>query len=475
MSAKKTSTPIGPGRTLFLDIGILGASNAFGKLLWATSLMLMMRALGPADYGRLVVIWSTAGMIAPLTDLGLSQLLLREGSRQPALTEQLRRLALLMRLAVGLPVVAAIVIFSNQGVHFSHLSLVTVAIATAAPLVDGAFLTATASAQIEGKIKSLALWRLAGFAALAMLLLLLLPYYNGMTVSATAYLGASMAALLGFFLSARSEIRPESSPPISTRAALRRARPFLFMGVAAVAYGKLDVALIGVAIDSTSAAYYHASYQIILLVFSIPEVIFVAMFAGLYRSRAEAALLAQQWPSIRKVLCAVTAVILPSLWLYSPEVMKLLGGESFQPAGNVLRALCFMIALIPAAASFNFLLLLDRPHERAIIDSTCVAATALVIVIIAPRLSVTWAALMASAIYAFGCGVSWSRVKAAGLKLGWGADMFRAILLSTPSALLWLLPWPAWWMGASSQALASGCILYFSGFVRISDLRVATH
>lgn len=465
-----------PNRRLLLDLGSLGASNAIGKLLWAASLMLMMRALGPDRYGQLVVVWSVAGLVAPLTDLGLSHFLLREGAREESRAPQLLRLGLALRVLLGIVVVLIAIGMSHMAsAPGAGLPVLVLALAAAAPLFDAAFLTATASAQINGKITLLAGWRLTGFVLLALSLLLLLPHLDALTTSAGVHAGASFVALSGYFVCERNRNRTAPLTGRATAAPIRhtllQARPFLFMGVAAIAYGKVEVAVLGVAADEQSAGYYHAAYQVVLLTFSIPEVLFTATFATLYRAGACPEQLLHRWRPIRRVLCAMTAIVAPPLFLYAQEIMVVIGGTPFAQAGSVLRCLVPMIALLPAAAAFNFLLLLDRPHERALIDTGCILGTATVVLMLAPSFGVAAAAAGASLVYAAACIVALSRTGAAGIRLNWLADLLLALLVASPSVLLWLPSWPHWTIGAILQAAVAAGLLYLSGYVRLADLR----
>ncbi len=464
-----------PQRRLLVDLGSLGAANAFGKLLWALSLMLMMRALGPDRYGQLVVVWSFAGLVAPLTDLGLSHFLLREGAREEARAPQLLRLGLSLRVLLGAVVVLIVLAMSRvPGAPGDGMPLLVLALAAAAPLIDATFLTATASAQINGRIALLAAWRLAGILLLAISLLLLLPRLDALATSAAMYAGASLVALCGYFV---CEGNGNRASPLTGRATapightLRQARPFLFMGVAAIAYGKVEVAALGVVADEQSAGFYHAAYQVVLLAFSIPEVLFTATFATLYRTGASPEQLRHRWRPIRRALCAMVAIVGPPMFLYAQDILVAIGGAPFAHAGAVLRYLVPMIALLPAAAAFNFLLLLDRPHERALIDTGCILGTAAVVLLLAPSFGVAAAAAGASLVYAAACAVALHRVSVAGVRLDWLADLLRALLVASPSLLLWLPPWPHWTIAAALQAAVAAGLLYLSGYVRLSDLR----
>ncbi len=458
-------------RRLLLDLGSLGASNALGKLLWSVSLMLMMRTLGPDAYGSLVVIWSLAGLLAPVTDLGLSQLLLREGARDPDRVRSLLRRSLLARTLLGGMAVALLATAAMLDIGgFGKLGIGVVALAAAAPLLDGFFLTVTPLAQAERRVGLLAAWRVASFALLPLLLLGLYRVIPALPASALAFLFASAVGLSGFFLSRGRSTLPAGTPE-PWRRTLTQSLPFLFMSLAALSYGRTEVVVIGLWGKTTDAAFYHAAYQVVLLVFSLSEVFFTAVFASLYRANAEPTALLRAWPPIARALSALAVLALPPLWWHAKDVMTLLGGADFSVAGPVLRALLPMVAILPLSAALNFLLLLNRPEHRAGIDSACVALTALLVALSALSGDVVLAALAASTTYIVACALGWFAVARLGLRLPWGADLARATVIAMPAALLMLPDWPVWWVGVGAYVGMATLLLYASGYLRLAHLR----
>lgn len=455
---------------LLIDLGSLGASNALGKLLWSVSLVMMMRLLGPDDYGTVVVIWSIAGLLSPLTDLGLSQLLLREGARQPGLIRVLLCRSLLARAALGLLAIVLVVVVTRSGSGpLATIGVGVLALAAAAPLLDGVFLSATALAQSERRIGLLSVWRVTSFALVPLLLLGLYRILPGLPASALAFLLASAIGLIGFFV-----MRGNASPATAVvapnwRDTLALARPFLFMSVAALSYGRAEVSVIGLHGSTTDAAFYHAAYQVVLLVFSLSEVVFTAVFARLYRANADIAMLARCWTPILRSLVMLCVLALPPLWLYADEVMMLLGGDDFASAGPVLRALLPMVAVLPLAASMNFLMLLDRPEQRARIDAVCVLVT-VVILLFSASLGAVWAATAASFCYGVASAVAWFSVARLGLPLPWAKDFAKAVTIVLPAACLLAFDWPSWWLGAAAFLVAALTLLYASRYLRPHDL-----
>lgn len=434
----------------------------------------MMRALGPDQYGTLMLVWSITGILAPLTDLGLSQLLLRQGARHPSWGPALLRYSVWLRVGTGVVVVGTIVAVSRlvDG-PLSPVAIGVLTLSASAPLVDGFFLTATAISQTERRMPLLALWRTAGFVLLVFALWVLIPRISPMAASATAYSAASLLALLGFFATRSRSASSEGDASIllpDFLSLLKQARPFLFVGAASLAYGKIEVLLLATLLDPAAAGFYHAAYQVVLLVFSVSDILFTALLAKLYQTGADPRVLASYWPPICRVLCILAVLTLPPAWWYAGEIMTVIGGDPFAAAAPVLRALLPMVALLPAAAALNFLLLLDMPSARAAVDTGCLAATTLLVSAIAVISDVAMAALGASIAYALACLAGTFLTARAGLRLPWVVQLLQAWLIVTPSFLTWCISWPTWWTGAAAQLATAALLLYLLRFIQPSDL-----
>lgn len=455
-------------RRLLLDLGSLSLANILGKLLWALSLALAMRLLGTEQYGELVVIWSLAGLLAPQTDLGLSQLLLREGARRADVIPALLRAALIARIALGLAIVLLLGLSADAG--WSSLDRGMIMLAALGPIVDAAFLTATPLAQAEHRIRLLSGWRVLSFATLPALLWLVWRADGGIGGVALAWVIAASVGLAGFFLM-RGQATGVETRVADWRSTLTQALPFLLMGMAAMSYGKLEVIILGTMTDPRQAALYHAAYQVLLLTFSAGDLFFAAIFAGLYRAQAQPARLARYWPSISRLLVALVVLALPMLWWHAELVMALVGGPEFAEAGAVLRGLLPMVAMMPMAGALHLLTLLDRPALRASLDGACVLLTAGIAAVGAEWLQATGLAWFASGVYLLTCLVAWRIVRNLGLELRWLGDLGRAVLSVSLALPVLALPL-TWWLSCAAYAAAACLLLAFFGCLGWRDLRM---
>src|SRR3990170_8090076 len=162
-----TSTKASPSDVLF-GVSWLGVSNLSTKLLWAASVMVLTRGLGPAGYGQLAAIWAYAGLATGITDLGAGQAMFRTGSRTPELLRGYFKVSLRLKGALTLilwgTVVAMCVLLLDRQVTRLPAWLALIVLASGSQLLDHFHSFFAYIMQLHGRVDLHAKLRTAGFA-----------------------------------------------------------------------------------------------------------------------------------------------------------------------------------------------------------------------------------------------------------------------------------------------------------------------
>jgi O-antigen/teichoic acid export membrane protein len=452
-----------------LTLSALGAANAAGKLLWALSLALIMRYLGPRDYGVLVTLWSAAGLVAAATDLGLGQLLLREGARRPALAPLLLRRALGWKLALSAVAVGAGMLLVKAGIlPWPSANIALAGVVLAAPLLDHFFTIATVASQLDGRLRSFALWRMASFMLLLAGVVVVIRLDAGMPAMGIAWLCASIAGLGALGMHLRGSMRRAHAATVLPNGTYRSALPFLVIGLLALAYGRADVTLLGSLDGPASAGRYHAAYQVILLVFSIPELLFTVVYPALYRLHGQTTGLDLAWTAITRWQVVIAVAVAPVLMVFGTDVVTLIGGNGFAGAGPILSSLALMVLALPLSSALHFLVVTDRVRTRTRIELGVVLASASAVAICALHGRVQLAALLVSVIYVGGCLVAWACLRRAGYAMRLAVVPVSKLVVALP--LLAVLFLPLHWLACSAlYAVTVLALALTSGFVGPHD------
>lgn len=365
---------------------LLLATNVISKGAWSVALVLLLHALGPEQYGKLVTLWSLGAIASSFTDLGTSQSLLRDGTRRPELARPLAGRVTLLQLVITLIVAIPLIHAAMHKMDIGTTETVTLLLAVTgilAPLVDRFQVLFTVFSQIANQYRVFALLRsihfliiLAGFFLLwetgGTLLDYSLSYFVIILVTATIVGTATWRLLPN-----HTPIDNDARSLRSTINLLRSGYPFLFIAILTMAYGRIEVAILGFMGQNSLAGAFHAIYQLVLLVYSISGIFFTVVYPRLYQHEGNLSALRMDYRDTVQWLSLLAWSAAPLMWLYSREILELIGGEPMIASAPLLQVMAFMVALLPVSAALNFLLPLDQLWKRVICDVAGITFTVL--------------------------------------------------------------------------------------------------
>lgn len=357
-------------------------TNVVTKACWALILILLLRKLGATSFGVLATLWSGAAIAAGFTDLGTSQALLRAGSRDHASARRLAghslrvqaivTAATIVLLAVGFWAILPIGRFPPWQRDW------VIVLGVAAPLIDRFQALFTVCSQIGGNYSIYSKVRSGYFICLLLLLAGVLWSEGGLLAVSAAYFGLTVvfAALMGtgtWGLLPSATIAAHTSP---VKALLWQGLPFLLITTLTLAYGRIEVTILGLFGHTATAGSYHVMYQLVLLVYSIAGMFFTITYPRLYGHRGDPTALVDDFrDTVRWLSLLGWSTALP-LWLFAQPILHLMGGTELATYAPLLKVLAAMVLLIPASAALNFLLPADMLRIRVGCDVVGIIVTA---------------------------------------------------------------------------------------------------
>jgi len=335
-------TRVRPARNAsYMTVGNIGA-KAFGSLL----LFYAPRALGKDSYGAYTAIIAFVGLFEILTDLGLTNLVVRNVAQDPSSAS--RYVSNVLALRVALSVVAILLIFALTPFMSPYPAATYIYALYLAPLAAGNVLQAVF--QFSERLSYSAAFNLAMNGARVTLSILVLALGHkvlALMVVATAVTAANTAAIAWVvytrFLPRRLDMHPSWWPAL-----LWSAVPFAMLSVLNVLYTRADALILNVltrcsrdgALCGPVALYGAATRGL-----DIPLVVFVGgiqagtlpLFMRIAReSRAELARLVRSTITIMLVLGVPFAIFGAS---YAREAMYLIGSRQFVAGAPALAVL----------------------------------------------------------------------------------------------------------------------------------------
>ena len=316
------------------------AGFAVGNLLVAAGSVLLLRHLGPVEFGRYGIVMALVAIVLGITDAGLSITGTRELSVRPRGSSRRELLGTIvaMRMTLAVLGVGAAVVFALVAGYDSTLVLGTVVAGAGTVLiaVQGALALTLSVEMRNAALAGMELARQAtfavGIAVLALAGVGLLPF-----LALQIAVGAVSLALTPAVMGREGLVRPRWDASAWRDLALR-ALPVAVAAVLGVLYFRMLVLMVSLMASELETGYFVTSTRILELLAGVPLLLTgvalpVASVAA-KQDRGRLRYVTQRLTEVAAVLGVLTAVML--LYVAEP-VIVLLGGEEYRAAAPVLQ------------------------------------------------------------------------------------------------------------------------------------------
>ncbi len=346
---------------LKLNFAVLLVAQIYTQGLAALSGVLVVRFLGPVEYGRYALAVAGLNLGAVIADAGLSAYLGREAARLPA-PEGLRLWKRALQVRLGL---SALVGIATIGLVWLEPSLGQPALAglaglslfpMSAVILATAFLNGQGRAPVSGGLNALVGTISFGLALVGL---------AWQPLAWTILLATLSANMVGAILLTRPLlISPDwlekGQPALSPSALLGASRSFLLIGLASIIFQYADIYLVSFLLDGEAVGQYGAALRLLTLVTTIPTVWGIAAVPRFARqpARMRGELVGWGWA----LGASGVGLAIVGLFLSGPVVGLLLGSK-YEAAGRALAWLLWAgAAIFASAAPVTWLTITNRQH-----------------------------------------------------------------------------------------------------------------
>jgi O-antigen/teichoic acid export membrane protein len=357
--------------------GVLRAAGYGGGLLVGLiSTPLMLRHLGVDDFGRYITVNSLIFIVAGLTELGLTNVgmreyTLRDPSKRGRLIQNLAGMRTVFTLA-GVGVAALFGIVAG----YSDVMVIGTLIAGLGLVATNLQYTYTVplSAQLKlGWVAALDLIRQLVIAALIVALVVagasLLPFFTVVLASGLVTLAIAIVLVRGDVPLSPAADRSE------WWALLKDTLPYAAATALGVVYFRIAVILMSLIASPTETGYFSAAFRIIEIVAAIPWLLINSAFPVMVRAARD------NQDRLRYALQRLFEVSLIAgvwmalvVWAGAPFAISVLGGDDFGPSVDALRALGFAMIGTFLVATWGLALLSLRRHSALLVANGCALA-----------------------------------------------------------------------------------------------------
>ena len=330
-----SSGGIGRNALIKFTSEIIGRIAAFLLVLYAA------RALGETAFGLYNVGLAWGFVLAQLADLGLQLIISREVAVRGRAARPDVILALQLKLALSVVVLALLAAVSARSDPAVRLALFTAGLM---PLANTYLEFATYI--FRGQQRILVEARILAAARVATAVLGFVALWLGgglMGLTLTNLLGVGLFALWALWQLAREGWLSPGRPAPVRGARLHLLRQALPLGIAiflSIAYTRLAVFLLEAQLGAVAVAHFSAAYRLVEPAQIVPASLLAAVFPAyslaLHAEPARATRLALRTAVLLAALGAVVAI---GFWLLAPWLIPLLYGSAYTPGIPVLQLL----------------------------------------------------------------------------------------------------------------------------------------
>lgn len=458
-----------------LNFWTLTTSKVLYRLVSVGVAMYLARALGAGVLGGYGTVMNVLTLYLAFADLGVTNLVIRDVSRDRALSERYLDNFFLLQLIVGF-VLVGLIIATGVLSGYERLWLVALAVGSAGPFFSG--LSNAYQALMNGHEL------FYPFAVIEFICMLAFLVGNVAVVLMGEGLVAlvavtSIVSLLKFVLGAlwaRSfgmRVRPRFSP-VLVRGMLAAGLPFLLINGMHYAIQRMDVLFLSWTMSEERTGMYVAASR---LVFAS---LFLLASVGAMLYPVFSRLLREDLPRARDLyargtlyLTVVSGLMAQLCFTLAPEIVTLLYGQDFAEAAGVLALLALFIPLFGLGLLASNVLMVSDAVWKAVWAS--IAALAVGAALSLPfihaweirgaALAVLAAEALAAALY-----IGFAH-RALPLTLPWRRLLFAAVAIALPPLALHLSGHATGIPLAVLSLLLAAALLFLSRAVTIADAR----
>ena len=357
-------------------------------LLSVLLMLVLARKLGTEGIGRYALAYSLLELFNTIGPLGLYAVITREGSRNRPVLEKMLANAITMGSMVSLLLIVVMIVTGKVLGYDEQTQQILVILSFAIlPCTIGYFLEG-ASVAIE-KMNFIAYSTLLEYVIkVGIGVALLLAGYGLESVMIVAVVGRFASAILNALFLKHEKIRVSFGfDPDMIRKLLRLCPAFLFIGIFATLYWRIDILMLSWMRPLEDVGLYGAAYRLFNFAILIPASLSLALYPQMTRlMQQDQEQLVRLGRIALRYLFALTLPIAVALTIIGKDALILLFSNDFQSAATTVAVLAW--ALIPyGVVRYNAYLLFaaDRQNVDLVINIIMALLNILMNLLLIPR------------------------------------------------------------------------------------------
>lgn len=400
-------------QTVVKNVVWLSLSNFAGRLIRGLFIIFAARLLGATEYGVFSYALGLAGFFTIFADIGISQILTKEISREPQKSTQYFATSFWIKIAL-LVFTTILLIFAAP--HFSKIEsakalLYFVALLT---IFDNLREFINASFRAKEKMEFEALVNVSMNIAIAVIGAIVLYFSQTAKAITIAYVGSAGVGFLVATLIARGEFKKIISgfDKSLIKPILKLAMPIVLLSLLGVFMLNVDTIMLGWFRTAKEIGFYSAGQKIIQLLYMIPAIIASALFPAMSRAagqKEKVALIMER--GVSAVYSFALPLVVGGIILATP-IINFLYGQEYTPGIPTFRILLITILIIfPQSLLLNMVIAHNKQNKIGAYVGLASVGNVIFNYLLIPKFGIAgaaWATVIVQIMYST---LTWNMVK----------------------------------------------------------------
>ncbi len=356
---------------VFKNIISLLFSNVLVRIITAAFSIAIVRYLGKTDYGVYSSILAFVSIIMAFSDLGMGQLIIREGSRNKSNVNSLLPQAILIRSIFGLVAINLAFVIAIYALQYNYISRILTIILAFSVFLRYFHTLVFSSFQAIEKMEYIAYYNVIYSLMLSAGMLLVITLKFGLVELSIFNVMSGLITLILILIkiNKKFEIKFNLKKIFSN---LKSAIPFGLGYIFYWVYLQSGIFILSLFTTKEIVGSFAASFRIVTVLYVLPGIIAQALYPRLYRhGKSDKSRHKELFIQIMKVLGIFGVTISAILFIFKSEIILTLYGENFKSAVNIFSILTgyflFQCLNVPLA---DALTTSDRQKQRVKIQGS---------------------------------------------------------------------------------------------------------
>jgi O-antigen/teichoic acid export membrane protein len=372
------------------NTGVLFVSTIITFILGFLYMIYIARYLGPEVYGILSFAIAFTIIFGILADLGLSQLMVRELSRDKSLASKYLGNTIVMKIIASIITFLLIILIVNL-IHETIINMVVIYLIALSVLINSFSQIFYSVFQSYEKMEFLGIGSVLSSILLFSFALLAMYYKFDVVFFAFIYLLVSIIILVfNMTICFWKFILPRKEIDLNFwKFVLLESIFFVLTGVFTQIYFNIDSVMLSLMISNEAVGFYTAAYKLIFILLSIPSVLIISLFPLMSKHFQSAQnILKLEYEKIFKFLFILALFLFLFGFIFADKIILIIYGSNYIPSIRALQILIFVLPIIFLTYLFGTLLgAINKQRFVAIVTGTSAVLNIILNILLIPKFS----------------------------------------------------------------------------------------